>query len=142
MQGIVFDKLIERVEDKKQHYHPDAYRFVWEALESTQAVLAIVRRGGKRQVTGQELLTGIRELGLAQFGPMAPAVFEEWGIRSCRDFGQIVFNMMEAGLLSSPDGDCRAEFEKGFDFYDAFRRPFLPPSRQLKPRRSPGQSTK
>src|SRR6202040_2003319 len=46
--------------------------------------------------TGRQLLEGIRDYALAQFGPMAMTVLEEWGIRGCSDFGEIVFNMVES----------------------------------------------
>ena len=34
------------------------------------------------------------------------------------------------GLLARTKNDTRADFEDGYDFYDAFRKPFLPPSKQ------------
>ena len=52
------------------------------------------------RVTGQELLDGIRLYALDQFGPMAITVLEEWGIRSCADFGEMVFEMIEVSLLA------------------------------------------
>jgi uncharacterized repeat protein (TIGR04138 family) len=79
-----------------------------------------------RHITGQELLNGIRDYALAQFGPMAITVFEEWGIRKCPDFGEIVFNMVEIGLLAKTESDTRADFEGGYDFDDVFRKSFLP----------------
>jgi hypothetical protein len=34
------------------------------------------------------------------------------------------------GLLAKTKDDSRADFEDGYDFYEAFRKPFLPPSKQ------------
>jgi uncharacterized repeat protein (TIGR04138 family) len=34
------------------------------------------------------------------------------------------------GLLAKTDQDSRADFQGGYDFYEAFRKPFLPPSKQ------------
>jgi uncharacterized repeat protein (TIGR04138 family) len=53
-------------------------------------------------------------------------VFEEWGIRRCEDFGEIVFNMVEIGLLGKTEKDSRADFQSGYDFDAAFRQPFRP----------------
>jgi uncharacterized repeat protein (TIGR04138 family) len=75
------------------------------------------------------LLSGIREFALAQFGPMTLMVLEEWGLRNCAGFGDIVFNMVEAGLLAKTDTDSRADFEGGYDFFEAFRKPYLPESK-------------
>jgi uncharacterized repeat protein (TIGR04138 family) len=83
-----------------------------------------------RHVSGQELLAGIREYALGQFGPMTKMILEEWGIRSCHDFGEIVFNMVEVGLLAKTDKDTREDFKDGYDFEDAFRKPFLPNSKE------------
>jgi uncharacterized repeat protein (TIGR04138 family) len=82
-----------------------------------------------RHVSGQELLGGIRDYALAQFGPMTQMVFEEWGIKRCEDFGEIVFNMVEIGLLGKTEKDSREDFANGYDFDDAFRKPFRPASR-------------
>jgi uncharacterized repeat protein (TIGR04138 family) len=57
---------------------------------------------------------------------MTLTVFEEWGIRQCSDFGEIVFNLIEAGVLSKTEKDSRADFAEGYDFEEAFRKPFLP----------------
>ena len=53
-------------------------------------------------------------------------VLEEWGIRACQDFGEIVFNMVEAGLLAKTEKDSREDFQNGYDFHEAFRKPYLP----------------
>jgi uncharacterized repeat protein (TIGR04138 family) len=57
---------------------------------------------------------------------MAVTVFEEWGIHSCQDFGEIVFNMVDIGLLAKTEKDSRADFSDGYEFFEAFRKPFLP----------------
>jgi uncharacterized repeat protein (TIGR04138 family) len=93
----------------------EAYRFVMAALEHT-----VQRMGERRHVTGQELLAGIRELGRERFGMMAPAVFNAWGIRETEDFGLVVFNLVEAGVLSKRDEDSVEDFRDGFDFATAF----------------------
>ena len=53
-------------------------------------------------------------------------MFEEWGIHSCADFGEIVFNMVEIGLLAKTENDSREDFKNGYSFEHAFRKPFLP----------------
>ena len=56
-------------------------------------------------------------------------MFEEWGITNCKDFGDIVFNMVENGLLAKTEKDSRDDFQNGYDFTTAFRKPFWPQSR-------------
>ena len=60
---------------------------------------------------------------------MAQTILEEWGVRSCEDFGELVFNMVEHSILAKTEQDRREDFKSGYDFYDAFRKPFLPVSR-------------
>lgn len=130
MQEVNFEEVIEQVLARDRRYAREAYLFLRDALDHTQKGLARQTKGAVRHVTGRELLEGIRDYALQQFGPMALTVFEEWGIRSGEDFGEIVFNMIECGLLAKTDADSRADFAGGYDFAEAFRTPFLPSAKR------------
>jgi uncharacterized repeat protein (TIGR04138 family) len=134
MQEVSFEEGLERIHAKDSRYDRDAYEFVRDALDHTRKLMGKEGRG--QHVSGQELLNGIRDLALTKFGPMTITVFEEWGIRKCPDFGEIVFNMIEAELLAKEKKDSRGDFEGGYDFCDAFRKPFLPSSK-LRPEAAP-----
>lgn len=129
MQELTFESTLALILAKDPRYQRDAYLFVKDALDHTQKLVLKENKGELRHVSGQELLAGIREYALTQFGPMTQMVFEEWGIKRCEDFGEIVFNMVEIGLLGKTDKDSREDFANGYDFEDAFRKPFLPTSR-------------
>ena len=106
MQEVSFEEALEIITIKDPRYSRDAYLFVREALDFTQRALARDKQGSIRHVSGKELLAGIKDYALAQFGPMAMTVLSEWGIHSCQDFGELVFNMVETGgcpVLSSDD---------------------------------------
>ncbi len=141
MHEVDFEEAVGRVRAKDPRYHRDAYQFVREALDHTQKSIVRENKGKIRHVTGQELLGGIREYALVQFGPMALMLFGEWGVRKCEDFGEIVFNMVEIGLLAKTDNDSRADFAGGYNFEEAFRKPFLP-SAKTPPRESDVKSSK
>ena len=47
-------------------------------------------------------------------------------MRRCEDFGEIVFNMVESSLLGKTENDSREDFKGGYDFFEAFRKPYLP----------------
>lgn len=126
-----FMQVVKEIVASDTRYRPDAYGFVCDALNHTQERI-LEKDGAKRHITGGELLEGIREYALQQFASMAPVVFDAWGITRCEDFGEIVFNLVEAGLLSKTETDSRSDFAGGFDFYEAFRVPYLPPSRRNK----------
>jgi uncharacterized repeat protein (TIGR04138 family) len=126
MQEINFDEAVDLIIVRDKRFARDAYAFVREALDFTQKLAGKDARGPVRHVSGQELLEGIRKFSLEQFGPMVVTIFEEWGVKNCRDFGEIVFNMVEIGLLAKTDKDTRDDFQNGYDFTDAFRKPFWP----------------
>ena len=130
MHEISFEEALNRIQAKDSRYDREAYAFVREALDHTQKTMAKDRHGRLRHITGQELLGGIRDFAQDQFGPMAMSLLEEWGVHSCEDFGEIVFNMVEAGWLAKTDKDSRADFAGGYDFVEAFRKPFLPAAKQ------------
>jgi len=129
MHEINFDEAVEQILARDSRFSRDAYAFVREALDFTQKLIGKQSSGSIRHITGQELLDGIRQFALQQFGPMAVTVFEEWGVKNCRDFGDIVFNMVEISLLAKTDKDSHDDFQNGYDFTDAFRKPFWPPSK-------------
>lgn len=106
-----FYETLDGIIAKDPRYKLDAYEFVMQALWHTQKKL---KREG--HVSGKELAEGIRDLGLEQFGPMAKVVFGHWGIQSTSDFGEIVFNMIEAGLMGKTKEDSRADFHNVYDF--------------------------
>ena len=100
---------------KDKRYDSESYSFVMSALTYTSKKLK--KRG---HVSGQELLDGIKDYALEQFGPMARIVFEHWGIKTTDDFGEIVFNMINAGILGKTDQDSKLDFNNRYDFKDVF----------------------
>lgn len=145
MHEALFEEALVEIIARDPRYHRDAYLFVREALDHTQKSankeesIRLTRLPAEKEkhVTGQQLLAGIREFALAQFGPMTQMVLEEWGIRNCRDFGEIVFNMVESGWLKKTEKDSLEDFDGGYDFNEAFRKPFLPSSKIVGPNSEP-----
>ncbi len=129
MQEVNFDEALDQILAKDNRFHRDGYLFMREALDFTQKQVGRENLNKVRHVTGQELLDGLRQYALQQYGPMTTTVFEEWGIRNCQDFGEIVFNMVESGLLAKTEKDTRDDFQNSYDFTEAFRKPFWPQSR-------------
>jgi len=110
-----FYKKVEEIAGKDQRYQVDVYEFVMQALLFTQKQL---KREG--HLTARELLEGIRELGLNLYGPMVKTVFNSWGVKTTADFGEIVFNMVENGLMGKTENDSRGDFQGVYDFDEVF----------------------
>ncbi|MBC2600428.1 Minf_1886 family protein [Puniceicoccus vermicola] len=129
MQSPEFSEVVDRICAENGRFHPNAYLFVRQGLDFTLSQLK--ERGeiqSRQHISGEKLLDGIRAYALEQFGPMAKAVLDHWNIESCRDFGVIVFELVDYGVLGKTDEDNIRDFENGYDFSDAFEKPFLPRS--------------
>ena len=127
MQHFDYGEVIDQILEKDNRYHRDAYYFIREGLDYTQHKLA-KEAGGKesRHVSGQELVNGVRQYAIDNYGPMAKALLNEWGINSTEDFGEIVFNLVENNLLAKTEDDSREDFSDGFDFEEVFVVPYQP----------------
>ena len=96
MHTANFDEALDQIVLKDPRYHRDAYLFIREALDHTQRIINKATKSEKgeksesrqsvgddlvegkvRHVTGQELLSGIRDYALDQFGPMTLTVLNE-----------------------------------------------------------------
>lgn len=113
--------LLAPILERDPRYKPAAYLFVRDGLDHTVRQLET-----PRHVSGQELLEGMREYALQEFGPVSRRVLSEWGINECVDFGHIVFNLVGEGLLGKTDEDSIRDFMDGYDFHEAFSIPFQP----------------
>lgn len=121
----------ERIEDqivgltqRDPRYAKNAYVFVLEALDFT--IHRVGEEGGmrNRHIGGRELLEGIRDLARDRFGPLAKEVFNQWGVLSTEDFGQIVFSLVAVGLLQRRPQDTIQDFADGYDFEHVFERDY------------------
>ena len=123
-----FSATVDSIVAVDARYERDAYLFVRDALEFTakQKKKAGVATLPECHVSGQQLLEGVRQYALQQFGPMVPTVFEHWRVRSCEDIGAIVFNLIEAREFGKSEQDTLDDFRRGYDFEEAFVKPFRP----------------
>lgn len=118
---------IKGIRKQDDRYPVGAYLFVLEALDFTARMLEKpTEEVPERHISGGELLDGIRLYALQEFGPMSMTVLRTWHIGRTEDFGEIVFNLVDAGKLRKTDKDTRADFAHGYDFSEAFETPFLP----------------
>ncbi len=124
-----FQRVIEAILKDDKRYAVGAYVFVRMALDYTVKKCKANEEKKNSHVSAKELLDGCREFAIETFGPMAAVLFKEWGVKECADIGQIVFNMIKAGEMSKTDEDKVEDFSVGYDFYEAFERPYLPKSK-------------
>ncbi len=121
MAYLGLEEQIQEVRTKDPRYRREAYFFLLEALDYTIDSLGRYDLDGEeRHVEPREYLEGIREYAVLRFGPLAGLVLKKWGIRSTADMGEIVFNMVDCGLLHARPGDRKEDFEEVYDLEEAF----------------------
>lgn len=129
MQNPDFGEIVSLICKEDPRFDRRAYDFVRLGLDHTVKEIRkkdATRTEKSRHVSGPELLEGLRSFALEQYGPLAKTVLNAWGVKRCRDFGDIVFNLIDYNVFSKTDNDTREDFADIFDFDDAFVKPFRP----------------
>ena len=116
MNELAFrDGVMDRIRVREPRFHEHAYLFVLSALEYCQSKLP-----ERRHLSGRELVEGCRGLAIDRYGLLARTVLDFWGVTTTSDFGDIVFALVDLGLLQAQAADTRDEFVDVFDFERAF----------------------
>jgi uncharacterized repeat protein (TIGR04138 family) len=114
-------KNLEGIAAADGRYSADALEFVFEGLGHTVKTLGKSEdQTEKRHVTGQDLADGLRTLAMEKWGRMAKSVLNGWGVRNTRDFGEIVYLMIEYEWMSAQPTDTIDDFNNLYDFKAAF----------------------
>lgn len=112
-------ETLAKLRQRNPRFHGRAYAFVLEALHAV-----IEGMDERRHISGEELAEGVRGLAMERFGPMARIVLEHWGVHSTEDLGDIVFALVEIGVLVKQDDDKPEDFRDLFDFEEVFERDY------------------
>ena len=126
MQKIGFAEALDSIVTSDPRYQREAYFFLRDALDFTTKQQKKAKGTTVRHVSGPELLEGVRQYALKEFGPMVITVFDSWGIRATEDVGHMVFNLINAGIFGKTDEDSIEDFKNVYDFQEAFLKPFAP----------------
>ena len=110
------EAALAEIRKRDGKYNERAYVFVLAALEFAQT-----RLPARRHLSGAELAWACRDFALEQFGMLASSVLTHWGVESTGDFGQIVFILIDVGLLARQPTDKLEDFEHVYDFADVFK---------------------
>lgn len=118
--------IVRQIEDairSRGGYPPASYDFLRRGLERATAAVHGPNPGqGPRHVSGQQLCWALRDLALESWGPLAGLVLRRWNIRGTRDFGEMVFLLVELGLMGKQESDRIEDFDHVFDLDDALSR--------------------
>lgn len=118
MSELAFrDGVMDRIRVREPRFDEHAFLFVLSALEYAQA-----QRTERRHLTGRELAESCRDLAIERYGLLSRLVLEHWGVTCTEHFGDIVFALVDLGLLLAQPTDSRDDFANVFDFAAAFDR--------------------
>ena len=121
-------KSIKQVIDADGRYPLPAVQFVREGLSRTVELLYPQSdpndAESRRHVSGPELCHGLRQLAFDRWGMLARSVLQRWNITETKDFGEIVFLLIESGWMQKEPQDCLEDFENVYDFAAAFESDF------------------
>ena len=124
-------KTIEQIIHEDGRYPLQAVQLVREGLNCTVETLhpdADPATPQRRHVTGPELCLGLRALARDRWGLMARMVLQHWNITGTRDFGEIVFLLVDHGWMRREPHDRIEDFDHVYDFTQAFDDDFHLPS--------------
>ncbi len=113
-------KNLEEIAGEDGRYSPPGIKFVYEALGFTVKKITVE----PRHVSGQTLCEGLRKLAVEKWGRMAMVVLNYWGIKTTRDFGEIVFLMIKHEWMSAAETDSISDFNDVYDFQTIFKDQF------------------
>ncbi|MBC7366728.1 MAG: hypothetical protein H7343_07925 [Undibacterium sp.] len=127
MQDLEFAEIVSLICKEDARFEKKAYDFVRQGLDHTVKELRkkeASKAERSRHVSGPELLQGMRIFALDQYGPMTKTVLNAWGVKRCRDFGDIVFNLIEYNVFSKTESDRPEDFADVYTFEEAFVKPY------------------
>ena len=115
MEAPTLQETLGQLQRRNPRYAVEGYLFVLGGLHRRLAELE-----APRHISGAELAGAVRDLALERFGPLARVVLEHWGIHSTEDIGEVVFLLVDHGVLTKQDSDRREDFADVFSFEEVF----------------------
>ena len=115
-------KNLAEVVGEDGRYPLDAFAFLHEGLARAVRQIYGEEAGepGQRHVTGPQLCLALREEALEHWGMLARAVLDRWNIHATSDFGNMVYLLVNNGLMHKTEQDSLEDFDGVFDFDEAF----------------------
>jgi uncharacterized repeat protein (TIGR04138 family) len=113
-------KSLEQIAIENGRYSAGALKFVYEGLGYTLKEIT----AEPHHVSGQTLCEGLRRLAIEKYGRLATLVLNTWGVRTTRDFGEIVYLMIRHEWMSAQPNDSIDDFNCTYDFKTVFKDQF------------------
>ncbi len=120
MNGESLRETIEAIRRTDARFAADAYVLVLDAVQE-----AVAMRGRPGHVHARDVVAALVRLVRARLGVMGWTVLESWGVRTTGDVGDIVFHLVEAGVLARREEDRREDFDDQLDLRHALETTYF-----------------
>ncbi|MFC1676379.1 Minf_1886 family protein [Planctomycetota bacterium] len=113
-------KNLGQIAKEDGRFSHKAVRFVYEGLGQT------IKRASDEpgHVSGQILTQNLKKLAVEKWGRLAMLVLNSWGVKTTRDFGEIVYMMIQNEWMSAQPSDTIEDFDDLYDFKTVFKEQF------------------
>ena len=115
ISNIELLRKIAKISEEDGRYHKESFLFILASLEYTLSNL-----NERRHLTGGELSKGIAEYAREQYGYLAKTVLNNWGLHYTLDYGEIVYLLINSGLMNKTEEDKLEDFADAYDFDKEF----------------------
>src|SRR3972149_8409368 len=104
-------KKLEQIAKEDNRYNPKALRSIYEAIGHITKNLS----AEPQHVSGQVLCEELRKMAAKKWGRLAKLVLNSWNVKTTRDFGEIVYLMIEHKWMSAQPTDSIEDFDDVYD---------------------------
>ncbi len=115
ISNIELLRKIAKISEKDGRYSKESFLFILASLEYILSKLT-----KRRHLTGQELSKGIAEYAREQYGYLAKTVLNNWGLYTTLDYGEVVYLLINGGLMNKTEDDKKEDFADAYDFNEEF----------------------
>ena len=115
ISNIELLRKIAKISEKDGRYSKESFLFI---LASLEYILSKLKK--RRHLTGQELSKGIAEYAREQYGYLAKTVLNNWGLYTTLDYGEVVYILINDGLMNKTEDDKKEDFADAYDFDEEF----------------------
>ncbi len=108
------DFLAEALSRDGLHFQPEFYRYVYDTIVYTSRKENYIDdKKANYHLSPKKICSLINNRLKAEFGELTEIVLKEWGVKSSRDIGIVVFQLADASCLKLWGNETLEEFEAG-----------------------------
>ena len=120
-------KSLEQIAKLDGRYSVGMIKFVHHGLSKTVEQFREdidIEESQSSHITGQQLCFGLAAVAVKNWGRLARMVLNHGGIKTTRDFGEIVYLLINHNWMYAQPEDSIEDFDNIYDFENVFEKNF------------------